>query len=230
LTVAGRAARIHIVDVRLTFRLPNLAVAALSVPAVFVAACTSESVVSDPGDFPVRFQVSNDLIAPVTISIDGATYAILTAGKGIGLTVSSKAQWLTWTSAKPAGPDGFAILDDIGEVKIPISGINGALEIRNVINDQTYVTARIFNTTNAAVSIGVYDGLAVSCAGALPAAVEGARGFVQIGYYRLLPVTEVRAFRDATRCIGPYVAWPSSQLAGFVAKSGLLTLSLDSAP
>jgi hypothetical protein len=208
----------------------RLAAIALLASMVAAPACNGNSVTSETTDFPVRFLVSNELIAPVTISIDDSTDSILTSGKGIGLTVSSKAQWLTWTSAKPAGSDGVAIPDDIGEVRIPISGINGALEIRNVINDQTYVTARIFNNTKASALIGVYDGVTVSCAGALPAAADSVRGFVQIGYYRLLPATEVRAYRDASRCSGPYVSWPSFQLAAFVAKSGLVTLLLESAP
>jgi hypothetical protein len=194
-----------------------------------VVACKSDGATSTEGDFPVRFLVSNSLIAPVTVSIEGTPYVILTSGKGTQLTVSSKAQWLTWTSAKPAGSDGQPFPDDIGEVRIPISGINGALEISNVIADQTYVTARVFNFTTTQVSIGVYDGNVLSCAGVLPAATASASGFVQIGYYRLLAATDVRAYRDA-RCTGPYVSWPSSQLTGFAPKSGLLTLSLSLAP
>ena len=89
----------------------------------------------------------------------------------------------------------------------------------------------MFNATSVQVSIGVTDGSTLYCAGIVPAgSADGAKGFVQIGYYRLLPATEVRAYRDASRCTGPYVAWPSSQLTGFTAKSGLLTLLLESAP
>ncbi len=193
------------------------------------AACGGSRGPTDSGDFPVRFLVSNALVAPVTIFIDGTTTAILTSGKDVGLTVSSKAQWLTWTTAKPTSADGVPIPDDIGEVRIPISGINGALEIRNVIADQTYVTARIFNFTKAQVSIGVYDGSTLSCAGVLPAGSDSASAVVQIGYYRLRPTTELRAYRDV-RCTGAHVAWPTSQLASFAAKSGLLILSLTAAP
>jgi hypothetical protein len=198
--------------------------------AVLVAACEGGGATAGPGEFPVRFVVANALIAPVTVSIDGVAYIVLTSGRSSGLTVSSRAQWLTWTSAKPMDAAGRPIPDDLGEVKIAVSGINGVLEIRNVVNDQTYITAQIFNHTNAQVSIGVYDGSAVSCAAVLPAAAGSVSGFVQIGYYRLLPATEVRAYRDPLRCTGPYVSWPSPQLAGFTAKSGLLALSLDAAP
>ena len=204
------------------------AVRGFTATALLVVAC-SDGVTPAQGDFPVRFLVSNALISPVTVSIDGTPYAILTSGKSTQLTVSSQAQWLTWTSAKPAGSDGQPFLDDIGEVKVPISGINGALEISNVIGDQTYITARLLNLTTTQVSIGVYDGHTLTCAGVLPAATASASGFVQIGYYRLLSATEVRAYRDGG-CTGPHVPWPSSQLAGFTAKSGLLTLSLTSAP
>ena len=178
----------------------------------------------------MRFAVTNALIAPVTISIDGAPQATLVNGASIGLTVPSTAQWLTWTSAKPMDARGRPIPDDIGEVRVAVSGINGALEIRNVIEDRTYITARVFNLTTAPVSIGVYDGSAVSCAGELPATSGGEVGFVQIGYYRLLPTTEVRAYRDPSRCTGPYVSWPATRLAGFAAKSGLLALVLETAP
>lgn len=196
-----------------------------------LASCAGARDATGPGDFPIRFQVTNDLVAPVTVKIDGTPVAILSSGKGTGLTVSSSAQWLTWTSAKPAGADGVPIPDNIGEVKIPVSGISGALEIRNVIADQTYVTARIFNATKSQVSIGVFDGSEVACAGVLPAATsDGATGFVQIGYYRLLPATELRAFRDGSRCSGPYVVWPGSTLKGYAANSGLVLLTLDTAP
>ena len=192
-------------------------------------ACKGDGVTSVQGDFPVRFQISNALISPVTVSIDGTPYTILSNGKSIQLTVSSRAQWLTWTSAKAAGADGQPFPDDIGEVKIPVSGINGALEISNVIGDQTYVTARVINLTTTKVALGVYDGVAVTCAGVLPGATSTSSGFVQIGYYRLLAATDVRAYRDGRRS-GPYVSWPSSQLGSFAPKSGLLTLTLNSAP
>ena len=196
-----------------------------------LVSCARAGDTTGPGDFPIHFQVTNDLIAPVTVAIDGTPVAILSSGKGVPLTVSSSAQWLTWTSAKPAGADGVPIPDQIGEVKIPVSGIAGVLEIRNVIADQTYVTARIFNATRAQVSIGVFDGSEVACAGVLPAATsDGANGLVQIGYYRLLPATELRAYRDGSRCSGPYVAWPASTLKAYAANSGLVLLTLNTAP
>lgn len=198
---------------------------------LLATACGSGTSAPSADDFPIRFQVTNALIAPVTVSVDGTRYAILTNGKGTSITVPSKAQWLTWTSAKPAGPDGAPIPDQIGEVKISVAGINGSLEIANVIDDQTYITARVFNATKSQVAIGVTDGTTLYCAGIVPGATpDGVRGFVQIGYYRLLPSTEVRAYRDASTCSGPYLVWPSSQLTGFAAKSGLLTLLLESTP
>ena len=206
---------------------PRYVAAALALLATACGGGTAEP----PTDFPIRFQVTNALIAPVTVSVDGTTYAILTNGKGTSITVPAKAQWLTWTSAKPAGPDGAPIPDQLGEVRIPMSGINGSLEIGNVVDDQTYITARVFNSTKSQVSIGVADGTTIYCAGIVPAATaDGVSGFVQIGYYRLAPSTEVRAYRDASRCTGPYFAWPSADLAAFMAKSGLVTLVLQSAP
>src|SRR5512146_909768 len=196
-----------------------------------LVSCTRAGDTTGPGDFRIHSQVTNDLIAPLTVAIDGTRVAILSSGKGTSLTVSSSAQWLTWTSAKPAGADGVPIPDQIGEVKIPVSGISGALEIRNVIADQTYVTARIFNATRAQVSIGVFDGTEVACSGVLPAATsDGANGLVQIGYYRLSTATELRAYRDGSRCSGPYVAWPASTLKAYAANSGLVLLTLNTAP
>lgn len=200
---------------------------------LFVVASACGGGVSGPATdaFPIRFQVTNALIAPVTVSIDGSPYAILSNGKATSITVPPRALWLSWTSAKPAGPDGAPIPDQIGEVKIAVSGINGALEIANVIDDQTYITARVFNATKSQVTIGVTDGTTLYCAGVVPAqTADGVNGFVQIGYYRLLATTEVRAYRDPANCTGPYLAWPSSQLAGFALKSGLLTLRLESSP
>lgn len=203
----------------------------VAVLAVLVSACENGTSGPAANDYPIRFQVTNALIAPVTVSVDGTTYAILSSGKGTLITVPSNAQWLTWTSAKPAGPDGTAIPDQIGAVTIPVSGINGSLEIANVIGDQTYITARVFNATSAQVSIGVTDGTSLYCAGVVPpASSDGVKGFVQIGYYRLVAATEVRAYRDPARCTGSFAAWPSSELTKYAAKSGLLTLLLDAAP
>jgi hypothetical protein len=195
-----------------------------------LAACDSGKSTTSPGDFPIRLLVSNALIAPVTVAVDGVPAVILTNGKSSTITVSSRSQWLTWTSAKPADASGQPIFDDIGEVKIAVSGINGSLEIGNVIGDQTYITARVFNLTTTPVSIGVYNGTAVSCAAALPGASGAVSGFTQIGYYRLTQATEVRAYRDPTRCSGPFLAWSSTLLASFQSKSGLLTLILEAAP
>jgi hypothetical protein len=195
-----------------------------------VAGCASDrGTASGPGNSVVRFLVTNELLAPVTIAIDDTVSVILTNGKSSGLAVSPTAQWLTWTSAKPTDSNGAAIPDDIGQVKLRVSGIRFVLEITNVIGDTTYVTAQIFNLTNAQVSIGVYDGSVVSCASVLRGASGIVSGFTKIGYYRLLPATEIRAYRDS-RCTGPYFSWPSSQLGGFIPKSGLVTLTLNSAP
>lgn len=207
-------------------RIHRLTVLVLSL----AAACGSGRDVSDPGQYQVRMIVSNNLIAPVTVSVDGVPQLGLQGGKSSGLAVPATAQWLTWTSAKPMDSRGQPILDDIGEVRIAVAAINRDLEISNVIDNQPYITAGIFNHTGAAVSIGVYNGVTVSCASALPAASDSRTGFTQIGYYRLLPSTTVRAYRDPLACSGPYVAWPASQLRAYTEKSGVIVLSLDSAP
>lgn len=185
---------------------------------------------SGTGNAVVRFIVTNDLEAPVTIAIDDTVSAILTRGASTGLAVAPTAQWLTWTSAKPTDSAGTVIPDDIGRVRVRVTGIRGTLEITNVIDDTTYVTAQFFNQTSARVSIGVAQGGVVSCASELYAASGGASGYTRIGYYRLLPTTEIRAYRDGTRCTGAYVAWPHSALAAFTPKSGLVTLVLDTPP
>jgi len=194
------------------------------------AACGSTRDTSDPGQYQVRMIVSNSLIAPVSVSVDGVPQLGLQGGKSSGLAVPASAQWLTWTSAKPMDSQGQPILDDIGEVRVAVAAINGDLEISNVIDNQPYITAGIFNHTRTAVSIGIYNGVTVTCASALPAATDDRRGFTQIGYYKLLPATAVRAYRDPLTCSGPYVTWPSAQLRAFSEKSGVIVLSLDSAP
>jgi hypothetical protein len=196
-----------------------------------MAGCGDAVGVSDhPAAAVVRFIVTNQLAAPVTIAVDDTVLAILASGASSGLAVSPAAQWLTWTSAKAADTTGTAIFDDINQVRIRVAGIGAALEITNVINDTAYVTAEMFNPTNARVSIGVYEGSTVACVSVLRAATTGVAGFTKIGYYRLLAATEVRAYRDESRCTGPFVSWPASQLSAFVPKSGLVTLTLTSAP
>jgi hypothetical protein len=194
------------------------------------AACETTGDAAGPAEFPVQLIVSNRLVAPVSVSIDGTPLVGLQSGASSPVTISSKVQWLTWTSAKPLDPRGQPIRDDIGEVKVLIAGANSVVEISNIIDDQAYVTASIFNQTTAAVSIGVSDGASVACAAELPPAAGAVRGFTRIGYYRLAPATEVRAYRDPVNCTGPYRAWPSSEVRAFNAKSGLVILSLDTAP
>jgi hypothetical protein len=179
---------------------------------------------------PFRFVVTNYLLAPVTIAIDGSVSAIVNNGKSTNLTVASSAQWLVWTSAKPADSHGVEIPDDVGPIKVSLSGIGFALDITNVIHDTTYVTASMFNESSSQVLIGVYDGDHVACVSVLGAKSGVVRGFTQTGYYRLTQGTEFRAYRDGSNCTGPYVTWPKSQLAAFQPKSGLLFLTLDSAP
>lgn len=155
---------------------------------------------------------------------------ILATGVSSGLAVRPSAQWLTWTSAKPTDTAGTQIPDDIGTVRVRLSGLAATAEITNVINDTVYVTAELSNPTSSRVSIGVFDGSTVACASVLRAASGGVPGFTKIGYYRLLPRTEIRAYRDEAHCTGPFVSWPASQLVNFEPKSGLVRLVLTTAP
>jgi hypothetical protein len=195
-----------------------------------LAGCADDPVTQPIPEFPVAVNVTNNLIAPVSVAIDGKFLLTLPFGATVPLTVSSHSQWLTWSSAKPMDEHGIPIPDDIGDVDVSISGIRGELDINNVIQDRTYVTARIYNNTTSAVSIGVFDGTNLSCASRLPASSASARRFTQIGYYRLLVQTELRAYRGPADCTGPFVAWPAAALRAFDAKTGLLMLTLDSAP
>jgi hypothetical protein len=195
------------------------------------AGCSSDAAtVSGRSDSKLQFTVTNRLEAPVTVAVDDTVWLILTSGASGGVAVSPAAQWLTWTSAKPTDTSGTPIPDDIGRVRIPVSGIRTAFEITNVINDTTYVTAQIFNQTSARVSIGVHEGSTDSCASVLWGATASVTGYTRIGYYRLLPGTEVRAYRDGSNCSGAYVSWPASQLSQFTPKSGLVNLTLKTAP
>ena len=177
----------------------------------------------------LRFVVSDQLAAPVNLSIDGTLSLILSSGNSEGLAVPPSAQWLTWTSAKPTDTTGTPVADDIGEVRVRVSGIRSTLEITNVIDDTTYITGLFLNETPSRVYIGVTEGATVSCASVLYGAADGIPGFTRIGYSRLLPSTEVRAYRKSG-CTGPYVAWPASQLRDFTAKTGEVRLILTSAP
>jgi hypothetical protein len=203
---------------------------AACVTLLLAAACGAEHATGRDIEFPVTLLLNNRLIAPVTVAVDGVPVIGLDGGGSSSITVSSMAQWLTWTSAKPLDAVGRPIPDDIGEVRVSVGGINRVLEIVNVIDDQTYFTAGIYNNTTAAVSIGVDDGTSVACVSALPGKSGLVRGFTQIGYYRLMNTTVLRAFRDPTLCTGPSVTWSTAQLKTFNSKSGLLTLTLDTAP
>lgn len=181
-------------------------------------------------NYPVQLTITNRLAAPVSIAIDGIPALGLPGGASSALTVSSSAQWLTWTSAKPMDATGIPIPDDIAEVVVAVSGINRSLEISHVIQDRTYITGRFFNGTRSAVSIGVFDGTDVSCAAAMPAMIGDVAGYTQIGYYRLRPETEIRAYRDPRDCTGPFVTWPREALRTFEPGTGQVTLVLTTAP
>src|SRR5689334_18854747 len=85
--------------------------------AVMLAACGGATdVPSTSTTEPLRFHVSNALIAPVTVLVDGTPIVILGAGTGSDVGVRRSAQRLTWTSAKPTDVTGRPIPDDIGEV------------------------------------------------------------------------------------------------------------------
>lgn len=188
--------------------------------------CGSDSAMLGVPTGKVTFLAVNNLIAPVTISVDGSPYVILSNGRTTQITLPASTQ-LTWTSAKPADAEGQMIPDEIGVEHVDVGSISGTFEITNVIGNQTYFTARIFNFTNLRVSIAVWDGTKVWCAAVLPAATQTAPGFTLIGYYRLLSTTDLRAYATTTNCTGSFVSWPSSQLTGLEPKSGMLTLSLE---
>jgi hypothetical protein len=179
---------------------------------------------------PYQFEVTNRLLAPITIAIDDNVTAIIRNGNSTGIIAASSAQWLTWTSAKPADMHGAEIPDDIRKQRIGVPAIRLALEITNVINDTTYITASIFNETTSDASIGIFDGTSVACVSWLPAKSGAVHGFTQTGYYRLHAATEIRAYRFGSDCTGTFVAWPRTLLASFEPKSGLVTLVLNAAP
>jgi hypothetical protein len=185
---------------------------------------------TEPEEYPVQFQVLNYLVAPVHLAVDGSPYMSMFGSTVTTMVVSSRAQWVTWISAKPMDENRVPIPDDIQEQAIAVSGISHALEITNVIGDHTYFTTRIYNDTPASVSIGLFDGTSVICASKLPGSSPSSRKFTQVGYYRLLEQTEMRAYSDPANCTGSYVAWPGAALRNLQAKSGLLLLTLNTVP
>lgn len=195
-----------------------------------LAGCDRGGVASAPDVVPVRFLITNKLLAPVAVSVDGVPVIGLNGGASGGITVPSTARTLAWTSAKPTDAGGHPIADDIAEVKIAVAGIGPTLDISNVIGGRTYITARIFNHTSVPVSIGVRNEAVTSCAAALPASSSSMINFTQTGYYQLLPTTEIRAFRDPMLCSGPSVAWDATELSAFTPGSGSLVLFLERAP
>jgi len=194
-----------------------------------VVACDGSKVTGDP-EFQVQFEVLNYLIAPVHIAVDGAPYMSMFGGTMSTVIVSSRAERVSWISAKPTDENNVPIPDDIVEQVVSVAGINKKLEITNVIGTHTYFSARIYNETPSAVSIGVYDGTKVVCASKLPGSTASTRKFTQVGYYRLLPETELRAYSDPSNCTGSYVVWPNTSLRNFQERTGALVLSLATTP
>jgi hypothetical protein len=190
----------------------------------FAVAC-SDDTASAPLIYTAQFTAANDLIAPITIHVDGVPNVILLSGMSATIAASTRSH-VTWTSAKPADAFGHLIPDDIGVNEVPF-GSNRVLEITNIINDQPHFTASIYNFTNLVASIGVFDGSAVACVAVLPAA-SNKPGFVQTGYYRATRLTELRAYQNPSGCTGAYTAWPSSEIGAYAPKTGLIRVSLVS--
>ena len=201
-----------------------------SLTLLLIGGCSGDVRLDTEPTHLFQFVVTNRLLAPITVAIDDNVTAIITNGKTTGITAASSAQWLTWTSAKPADVHGAEIPDDIRKQRIGVPAIGVALEITNVINDTTYITASIFNETTSDASIGLFDGTSVTCVSWLPAKSGAVHGFTQTGYYRLSAATEIRAYRFGSDCTGTFIAWPRTLLASFEPKSGLVTLVLNTAP
>src|SRR5258708_38302521 len=109
--------------------------------------CEHNPVSTDGPVYTIRFSLSNQLLAPVTLTVDGEPHVSLLGGGSANVAVPSTARWLSWTSAKPAGADGGPIPDDIGEGKIAVAGLSPALEISNVIGNQGDITASVLHST-----------------------------------------------------------------------------------
>lgn len=201
-----------------------------SLALLLIVGCSDDVRLSTDPTYPFQFAVTNRLLSPITVAIDDNVTAIITNGRTTGITAASSAHWLTWTSAKPTDSHGAEIPDDIRTQRIGVPAIRRGLEITNVINDTTYITASIFNETTSDASIGFFDGTSVSCVSWLPAKSGAVYGFTQTGYYRLSAAAEIRAYRLGSDCTGTFIAWPRTLLASFEPKSGLVTLVLSTAP
>ena len=195
-----------------------------------VAACRADAPVEPPREFTRQVIVVNSLLAPVMLQIDGIPVVSLGGGRTSGIAVSSDNTWISWTSAKPTDSNGRPMPDHIGEVRLRVTGVGDRLVINNVIEGQTYFTARILNTSGAPATIGVLENGVVECVGTVNAAPPGGTGVLQIGYYRLRPGTAVRAYRDPERCEGVYSVWPTAGLSGYEQGSGFISLLMDTPP
>src|SRR4051812_38307436 len=110
----------------------------LAAPFALFVACSGEGTTPVPPIGPVTFVATNDLVAPVTISVDGSPYVIVSSGRATPITLPASSR-VTWTSSKPADAHGQKIPDEIGDVRVNVAGISGgSLEITNIIGDQAY--------------------------------------------------------------------------------------------
>src|SRR5437764_34040 len=85
--------------------MPSWNLIAMTVMALGVA-CGTNPVATEAPTFTVRFSLSNRLVAPVTLFVDGVPHVALLGGGNTHVAVPSTARWLSWTSAKPAGANG----------------------------------------------------------------------------------------------------------------------------
>jgi subtilase family serine protease len=186
----------------------------------------------------VTLQVTNYLIYPVNISVNGSLVGSIKASGTDSLTIlAPPTLQVSFELARPS-PFGLPLGDPMVGYYNTISNPAGtyAFKINNQIGNQFYFAPFVTNTTSARVLMDVNAGLSAEnkCFCVAPAGSSN----VTFGYYRLYTNSNVRVYRDGSNYTGPFEFWgndpsvaPNGNFDPSVATdTGILRLTLNTAP
>lgn len=187
-------------------------------PTVYVLPCTADRPL-----VPFTATIDNRLSAPLIITVGGFTDTIPARTTELLQFVGSGN--FSWSPMRVRYSDGTFVPDDnlFGSAKLTQGGTTVIRALDAL--DQAYFTFDLSNNSGAAVSVGVYSGISVTCLSNLPA-TAGTYGF---GYFQLRSGSEVRVYRG-TNCTGASVFWGASTLNTRNADSGFIALTLTTPP
>jgi hypothetical protein len=178
---------------------------------------------------PVTLQLTNKLVYPVNVSVNGtfltAVPASTTVQQGITVTGSLSVSFALVRPTLAGVPLGDPMSGVFNTISSPAGTIS--FTINNIIGTQWYFAPYITNQTSSGLLMDVNAGLTAEnrCNCVAPAGVSN----VAIGYYQLFSNSNVRAYLSGSGYTGSYLNW-TNFVSNVATDSGILRLTATTAP